>query len=126
MSSLKIPRMTWVTSCSRRVTSLLRVNQRCMRHIVTSARLNGLNFEFSEAAVTNGKGADRLRRVRKRRNDEIGSVGIIGAGNVGGGRRVVALRSEEHTSELQSRRDLVCRLLLEKKKKSQKFHRRIF
>src|SRR5690349_24917475 len=28
-------------------------------------------------------------------------------------------RSEEHTSELQSRRDLVCRLLLEKKKRSQ-------
>src|SRR5690349_23170890 len=28
----------------------------------------------------------------------------------------LALRSEEHTSELQSRRDLVCRLLLEKKK----------
>src|SRR5437868_9919231 len=27
-----------------------------------------------------------------------------------------ALRSEEHTSELQSRFDLVCRLLLEKKK----------
>src|SRR6266403_2643021 len=27
-----------------------------------------------------------------------------------------AARSEEHTSELQSRRDLVCRLLLEKKK----------
>src|SRR5690349_22028272 len=26
------------------------------------------------------------------------------------------IRSEEHTSELQSRRDLVCRLLLEKKK----------
>src|SRR5438874_9058639 len=30
------------------------------------------------------------------------------------------LRSEEHTSELQSRRDLVCRLLLEKKKKKDK------
>src|SRR2546428_5246141 len=29
------------------------------------------------------------------------------------------LRSEEHTSELQSRSDLVCRLLLEKKKKHQ-------
>src|SRR5438874_10364618 len=29
----------------------------------------------------------------------------------------VGWRSEEHTSELQSRRDLVCRLLLEKKKK---------
>src|SRR5690349_23087892 len=33
-------------------------------------------------------------------------------------------RSEEHTSELQSRRDLVCRLLLEKKKKK-KHHRNI-
>src|SRR5690349_22135978 len=32
-----------------------------------------------------------------------------------GGRRRPR-RSEEHTSELQSRRDLVCRLLLEKKK----------
>src|SRR5690349_23455254 len=29
-----------------------------------------------------------------------------------------SVRSEEHTSELQSRRDLVCRLLLEKKKKN--------
>src|SRR2546428_4488696 len=29
----------------------------------------------------------------------------------------IVVRSEEHTSELQSRSDLVCRLLLEKKKK---------
>src|SRR5438874_10692887 len=33
-------------------------------------------------------------------------------------RTVAHHRSEEHTSELQSRRDLVCRLLLEKKKVS--------
>src|SRR5438105_6510918 len=32
--------------------------------------------------------------------------------------RLGTLRSEEHTSELQSRVDLVCRLLLEKKKKN--------
>src|SRR2546428_8731445 len=32
-------------------------------------------------------------------------------------RLACAWRSEEHTSELQSRSDLVCRLLLEKKKK---------
>src|SRR2546428_8042440 len=32
------------------------------------------------------------------------------------GSRLVRERSEEHTSELQSRSDLVCRLLLEKKK----------
>src|SRR5437773_4380425 len=33
--------------------------------------------------------------------------------------RTPAERSEEHTSELQSHHDLVCRLLLEKKKKTQ-------
>src|SRR2546429_3865522 len=32
-------------------------------------------------------------------------------------------RSEEHTSELQSRLHLVCRLLLEKKKKKNKVHK---
>src|SRR5699024_12602789 len=41
-------------------------------------------------------------------------------GGTGGGahpaRQHVDVRSEEHTSELQSRFDLVCRLLLEKKK----------
>src|SRR3712207_7986170 len=34
-----------------------------------------------------------------------------------GARYFATLRSEEHTSELQSRQYLVCRLLLEKKKK---------
>src|SRR2546422_7988013 len=36
-----------------------------------------------------------------------------------GGHRPHGRRSEEHTSELQSRLHLVCRLLLEKKKKKQ-------
>src|SRR5438034_2494029 len=35
-------------------------------------------------------------------------------------RRVGEMRSEEHTSELQSHSDLVCRLLLEKKKNIRK------
>src|SRR5207302_9342652 len=35
-------------------------------------------------------------------------------------RPIRSRRSEEHTSELQSRENLVCRLLLEKKKKKQK------
>src|SRR5437868_12588414 len=41
-----------------------------------------------------------------------------GDGPFGGDQRLVVAgdRSEEHTSELQSRFDLVCRLLLEKKK----------
>src|SRR5215211_8999452 len=33
--------------------------------------------------------------------------------------RLTGTRSEEHTSELQSHSDLVCRLLLEKKKKNE-------
>src|SRR2546421_8557746 len=39
-------------------------------------------------------------------------------------RLAVAQRSEEHTSELQSRSDLVCRLLLEKKKKKKRTNAR--
>src|SRR3712207_8218206 len=35
---------------------------------------------------------------------------------------LIAARSEEHTSELQSRQYLVCRLLLEKKKKNTTMH----
>src|SRR5690349_22493401 len=45
----------------------------------------------------------------------IGSAG--GQARRGGTLSFILKRSEEHTSELQSRRDLVCRLLLEKKKK---------
>src|SRR2546421_800957 len=41
-----------------------------------------------------------------------------------GARARVKERSEEHTSELQSRSDLVCRLLLEKKKKIIRSNRR--
>src|SRR3989442_10550825 len=39
-------------------------------------------------------------------------------------RRRHAERSEEHTSELQSRPHLVCRLLLEKKKKNIQIHKK--
>src|SRR2546422_6469371 len=48
------------------------------------------------------------------------SVAVIGGGNnlLVRDRGVRGVRSEEHTSELQSRLHLVCRLLLEKKKKN--------
>src|SRR3712207_7952470 len=47
----------------------------------------------------------------------ISGVGFLGAGTIIHERgSVKGLRSEEHTSELQSRQYLVCRLLLEKKK----------
>src|SRR3712207_7993261 len=53
---------------------------------------------------TDGRG-DVRRRVRA----------MAGGGRAGA--LLAQLRSEEHTSELQSRQYLVCRLLLEKKKK---------
>src|SRR5438874_1928602 len=46
---------------------------------------------------------------------DVHSAGNAVAAVIAGG---IIPRSEEHTSELQSRRDLVCRLLLEKKKKT--------
>src|SRR3712207_7682793 len=52
-------------------------------------------------------GPDRGRASRSRRR---------GAGADPGRRPARPCRSEEHTSELQSRQYLVCRLLLEKKK----------
>src|SRR5260221_3457498 len=45
------------------------------------------------------------------------SKSLISRGSSRIPKNVVCQRSEEHTSELQSHSDLVCRLLLEKKKK---------
>src|SRR2546427_7602105 len=46
---------------------------------------------------------------------------VVHGGVIGDDEHAVGgLRSEEHTSELQSQSNLVCRLLLEKKKKTRK------
>src|SRR5690606_42079775 len=67
-----------------------------------------------------GEGADRQERGRARRP----RAGHGRGGGEGAHRRRLAARSEEHTSELQSRENLVCRLLLEKKKKKRKHSHR--
>src|SRR6476620_11942565 len=56
----------------------------------------------------------RQRGDAARRGAQPGPRGCVAAGQHGAGQR-----SEEHTSELQSRQYLVCRLLLEKKKSNQ-------
>src|SRR5690349_22600437 len=70
------------------------------------------------------RAADRLARVGD--DDVDAAVGREeGGGQRGAGGAVAEIdriRSEEHTSELQSRRDLVCRLLLEKKKEKERKH----
>src|SRR3712207_8214239 len=49
--------------------------------------------------------------------DAVPSIGVV-TFNAQQRAYIEGLRSEEHTSELQSRQYLVCRLLLEKKKKN--------
>src|SRR5687768_17888204 len=63
--------------------------------------------------------ARRLHSSGDRSAGDRGEGRSRGNGVAGGARRLShCLRSEEHTSELQSRLHLVCRLLLEKKKKN--------
>ena len=64
---------------------------------------------FQGAAQLNLDGKSRLAIPAKYREELLDTC----AGSL------VLTRSEEHTSELQSRRDLVCRLLLEKKQSGQ-------
>src|SRR5256886_5788756 len=67
--------------------------------------------------------ANAIRRSRAGLSDPrrpIGSfifLGPTGVGKTELARALAEFRSEEHTSELQSQSNLVCRLLLEKKKK---------
>src|SRR3712207_7766795 len=62
----------------------------------------------------------RLDRVRMQIGTVRAARGRNPVGCVGAGRLDAQRRSEEHTSELQSRQYLVCRLLLEKKNKTRR------
>src|SRR2546422_6761614 len=58
---------------------------------------------------------DRIARERRGGGEDAVVVRLL---DIEQRRHELAQRSEEHTSELQSRLHLVCRLLLEKKKKT--------
>src|ERR1039458_10661624 len=81
---------------------------------------------FVGAELLHGVGEGRLPRDVStggpRRVAETRGLGKRGHGRYR--RRLADVRSEEHTSELQSLRHLVCRLLLEKKKKKNKYNPR--
>src|SRR3712207_6946601 len=64
-------------------------------------------FRSARANVSGGRTRRRMARPRVRKSRQAGRTFAQARGR---------LRSEEHTSELQSRQYLVCRLLLEKKK----------
>src|SRR2546422_5050627 len=62
-------------------------------------------------------GVDSVKvRLGSMTDEELAAAGVLPG--VSHGQRPRDVRSEEHTSELQSRLHLVCRLLLEKKKQT--------
>src|SRR3712207_8527413 len=70
---------------------------------------------------SDGKRSQAIRVLRDEGTPAIGTIESLGRRLAIEQDRVVAVtesRSEEHTSELQSRQYLVCRLLLEKKKRT--------
>src|SRR2546427_1108783 len=93
--------------------------------------------EVPNRPIVTVQSADQLRQLRLRIGPETRDNAVKGAYQGQDGRQVSpqksgptpgtherhgherAQRSEEHTSELQSQSNLVCRLLLEKKKKKQ-------
>src|SRR5258705_5681762 len=68
-------------------------------------------FEYLVKPFSRQDLEDVVHRALLRRQADLGTRGQVAMDNV------LEVRSEEHTSELQSLRHLVCRLLLEKKKR---------
>src|ERR1039458_10768805 len=77
-------------------------------------------FSFSRSAGANGSNS----RASSSEGSERMCSAFSHSALASKGSSSVKLRSEEHTSELQSLRHLVCRLLLEKKKNRQYHHTR--
>src|SRR5438034_8403768 len=80
---------------------------------VTNHTIHPLPVQRPRPPIFIGGSAPRLLDLAAKEADIVGLTGI--AFRRGGAVRDIS-RSEEHTSELQSHSDLVCRLLLEKKK----------
>src|SRR5207247_4719230 len=74
----------------------------------------GIGFASSCSGLAHRAGQS-LRHAQQLQDIAVRELSIGGMAEPGQ-HLVQAVRSEEHTSELQSRVDLVCRLLLEKKK----------
>src|SRR5690606_40205607 len=115
----------WVQRVTAGVRVPLRPPVRLDRAVVGEARGGRTRHPRERVAVLDQAGGeDVLDEVRLpvlqalAPRADVAGVGRLVRPQVplAGGRNRLAGRSEEHTSELQSRENLVCRLLLEKKK----------
>src|SRR3712207_7761422 len=82
------------------------------RSVIGSANSSNTTALAKLASESGCERVFRVNRVDELPDDLTGTVGVTA------GASAPEERSEEHTSELQSRQYLVCRLLLEKKKKN--------
>src|SRR5690606_40484897 len=89
-------------------TTLFRSNEACGLIVGHAAENRAVRFEPTTNVAASSKiyTIDGLEQLKIERAAEAEGLAVIG---------VMHSRSEEHTSELQSRENLVCRLLLEKK-----------
>src|SRR2546422_3570171 len=79
-------------------------------------RRKGKRKEFGETGAHPGAGIEPVRRLE----EPLALLRDHALEQAHAGLALFRHRSEEHTSELQSRLHLVCRLLLEKKKKKKR------
>src|SRR3712207_8616515 len=95
-------------SCKRLVLFFFFFNDTATTEIYTLSLHDALPIYYFQYVATNIEGLGVLHQgfFEERAKEELGHAKEVSE----------RLRSEEHTSELQSRQYLVCRLLLEKKK----------
>src|SRR3712207_8300181 len=78
---------------------------------------------FRSVVIRDPESATAVTAAAAKAAPSVVTVYVTGGSGSGSGSGVLlSERSEEHTSELQSRQYLVCRLLLEKKKKTEMQH----
>src|SRR2546430_13104729 len=79
------------------------------------------SYILASHVVTYAPSASVLQLLRTSQSREQARMSFLGVGDViYSGPAIDNIRSEEHTSELQSQSNLVCRLLLEKKKRQRR------
>src|SRR5206468_6752608 len=103
---VEVQRRQLPPSMTRQELHFSLVEAKRLQHVWALQVVLGIHFSLQHAKHAVPPGIGECRQVEL---SNVLPVTVVA--------RLSEVRSEEHTSELQSRSDLVCRLLLEKKKK---------